>query len=101
VIGPVNDLGGMRISHFYSEYYVYQYATSYAASQVLSDRIVRHEPGALEAYYQFLRTGSSDYPVELLKKAGVDMTTPEPVARTIKLFGELVDQLDQLVNEKI
>ena len=100
VIGPDNDLGGMRISHFYREYYVYQYATSYAAAQVLSDKIVRNEPGALEAYYQFLRTGSSDYPVELLKKAGVDMTTPEPVARTIKLFGELVDQLDQLLNEK-
>ena len=100
VIGPINDLGGMRISHFYREYYVYQYATSYAAAQVLSDKIVHNEEGALEAYYQFLRTGSSDYPVELLKKAGVDMTTPEPVARTIKLFGELVDQLDQLINEK-
>ncbi|MDD5209360.1 MAG: oligoendopeptidase F [Elusimicrobiales bacterium] len=101
VIGPNNDLGGMRISHFYREYYVYQYATSYAAAQVLSDKIVRKEPGALEAYYRFLRTGSSDYPVEVLKKAGVDMTTPEPVARTIKLFGELVDQLDQLLNEKV
>lgn len=101
VIGPDNDLGGMRISHFYREYYVYQYATSYAAAQVLSDKIVRKEPGALEAYYRFLRTGSSDYAVEVLKKAGVDMTTPEPVARTIKLFGELVDQLDQLLNEKV
>lgn len=97
VIGPLNDLGGMRISHFYREYYVYQYATSYAAAQVLSDKIVRKEKGALEAYYRFLRTGSSDYAVEVLKEAGVDMTTPEPVARTIKLFGELVDQLDQLL----
>jgi oligoendopeptidase F len=100
VIGPDNDLGGLRISHFYREYYVYQYATSYAAAQVLSDKIARKEPGALEAYYRFLRTGSSDYAVEVLKKAGVDMTTPEPVARTIKLFGELVDQLEQLLNEK-
>jgi len=99
-IGPLSDLGGMRDDHFYSQYYVYQYATSYAAAQVLSDKIVRKEPGALEAYYQFLRTGSSDYPVEILKKAGVDMTTPEPVAKTIKLFGELVDQLDQLLKEK-
>ena len=96
-IGPSNDLGGMRDDHFYSQYYVYQYATSYAAAQVLSDKIVAHEPGALEAYYRFLKTGSSDYPVELLKKAGVDMTTPEPVARTLTLFGELVDQLAALL----
>jgi len=100
VIGPINDLGGMRISHFYREYYVYQYATSYAAAQVLSDRIVKNEKGAVEDYYRFLKTGSSDYPVETLKKAGVDMTTPGPVARTIKLFGELVDQLAQLLDEK-
>ncbi|HBW22543.1 MAG TPA: oligoendopeptidase F [Elusimicrobia bacterium] len=98
VIGPLNDLGGMRISHFYRSYYVYQYATSYAAAQMLSDRIIRNEKGAVEAYYQFLRTGYSDYPVEVLKKAGVDMTTPEPVAGTIKLFGELVDQLAGLMN---
>jgi len=100
VIGPINDIGGMRISHFYREYYVYQYATCYAAAQVLSDKIVKKEKGALDTYYQFLKTGSSDYPVEILKKAGVDMTTPEPVARTIKLFGELVDQLDQLLSER-
>jgi oligoendopeptidase F len=100
VIGPINDIGGMRISHFYREYYVYQYATCYAAAQVLSDNIVHKEKGALDAYYQFLKTGSSDYPVEVLKKAGVDMTTPEPVARTIKLFAELVDQLDLLLNQK-
>jgi oligoendopeptidase F len=99
-IEPLGDLGGMRIWHFYRQYYVYQYATSYAAAQVLSDKIVNKEPGALEAYYRFLKTGTSDYPVETLKKAGVDMTTPEPVARTIKLFGDLVDQLEQLVNQK-
>ena len=100
VIGPDNDLGGMRIWHFYREYYVYQYATSYAAAQMLSDRILKKEPGALEAYYQFLKTGTSAYPVDILKKAGVDMTTPEPVNRTIKLFGDLVDQLDKLLSEK-
>jgi oligoendopeptidase F len=99
VIGPNNDLGGMRIYHFYREYYVYQYATCYAAAQVLSEKIVNKEKGALDTYYRFLQTGSSDYPVEVLKKAGVDMTTPEPVARTIKLFGDLVDQVDKLLNE--
>jgi oligoendopeptidase F len=100
VIGPNNDLGGMRISHFYREYYVYQYATCYAAAQVLSEKIVNKEKGALDTYYRFLQTGTSDYPVEVLKKAGVDMTTPEPVARTIKLFGDLVDQVDKLLSEK-
>ena len=100
VIGPLNDISGMRISHFYRSFYVYQYATSYAAAQMLSDRIVRGESGAVEAYYRFLRTGTSEYPVEVLKKAGVDMTTPEPVAGTIKLFGELVDQLSALMADK-
>ncbi len=99
VIGPIYDIGCMRISHFYREYYVYQYATCYAAAQVLSEKIVNKEKGALDTYYTFLKTGSSDYPVEVLKKAGVDMTTPEPVARTIKLFGDLVDQLDKLINQ--
>jgi len=100
VIGKINDLGGMRISHFYREYYVYQYATCYAAAQMLSQKILDKGKGALPRYMKFLSTGTSEYPVDILKDAGVDMTTPEPINNTIKLFGQLVDQMEQLLNEK-
>lgn len=94
------DLGGLRISHFYRQYYVYQYATSYAASQMLSRKILAGDKKAAAAYMEFIKTGSSDYPVNILKKAGVDMTTTEPFANTIKTFGELVDEFEKLLLEK-
>lgn len=100
VLDTNNELGGMRVYHFYRPYYVYQYAVGYAAAQVVSQRILNKEKGALEAYQQFLNTGSSKYPIDILKDAGVDVTTPEPVARTIKIFGELVDEMEKLLNEK-
>ncbi len=100
VIDSINDMGCMRISHFYREYYVYQYATCYAAAQTLSQKILDKDKGALDKYKQFLSTGSSKYPVDILKDAGVDMTTPDPVNRTINLFAQLVDQMEQLLNEK-
>ncbi|MCP4566439.1 MAG: oligoendopeptidase F [FCB group bacterium] len=99
-IGENNDMGGMKIYHFYRTYYVYQYAVSYAASQMLSQKILEGDKQALENYLTFLETGSSVYPVDLLKAAGVDVTSPEPVERTIKLFGELVDEMDKLISEK-
>jgi oligoendopeptidase F len=97
VIGPDNDMGGMKISHFYRQYYVYQYATCYAAAQMLSQKVLEGDKQALAAYKKFLATGSSMYPVDILKEAGVDMTTAEPVERTIKLFGDLVDEMEQLL----
>lgn len=99
VVDSLNDIGGMRISHFYRQYYVYQYATCYAAAQMLSQGVLDKQKGALERYQQFLSTGSSKYPVDILKDAGVDMTTAEPVDRTIKLFASLVDQLEKLLLE--
>ncbi len=99
VIEENGDLGGMRISHFYSQYYVYQYATSYAAAQLISQKILDGDKEALDAYLNFLATGNSDYPVEILKKAGVDTTSPESVERTIRIFSDLVDQMEQLLNE--
>jgi oligoendopeptidase F len=100
VIDSINDLGGMRISHFYRQYYVYQYATCYAAAQAISQRILEDGNKYLPVYRQFLRTGYSKYAVDVLKDAGVDMTTPEPVNRTIKIFGDLVDQVEKLLDEK-
>ncbi|MDH4156639.1 MAG: oligoendopeptidase F [candidate division Zixibacteria bacterium] len=99
VIGPINDMGGMRISHFYRQFYVYQYATGYAAAQLMSKKILSGENGFLDTYHKFLATGRSKYPVELLKEAGVDMTTPEAVNYTLKLFGELVDEMERLLTE--
>jgi oligoendopeptidase F len=99
VIGENNDMAGMKISHFYRQYYVYKYATSYAAAQALSQRILEGDKKALKAYQQFLATGRSKYPIEMLKDAGVDMTSPEPVQRTIALFSELVDEMERLLDE--
>jgi oligoendopeptidase F len=94
------DLGGLRISHFYTMYYVYQYATSYAASQMLSKKIMEGDKKAVAAYNEFTRTGSSAYPVDILKKAGVDMTTTEPYDNTIKIFSQLVDEYEKLLLKK-
>lgn len=99
VIGPNNDMSGMKISHFYRQYYVYQYATCYAAAQMLSQSILDGDKGAIETYKKFLDTGSSAYPVDILKAAGVDLTQPDAVNATIKTFSDLVDQLEELLNE--
>ncbi len=99
-IPPDRDYGGMRISHFYRMYYVYQYASSYAASQMLSQKIMAGDKKAIQAYKDFIKTGSSDYPVNILKKAGVDMTTTEPFQNTIRIFADLVDQYEKLLLTK-
>lgn len=99
VIDSINDLGGMRISHFYRQYYVYQYATCYAAAQALSQKIMVEGKKFLPTYEKFLATGTSKYAVDVLKDAGVDMTTPDPVNRTIQTFADLVNQVEKLLDE--
>ncbi|OGC96038.1 MAG: oligoendopeptidase F [candidate division Zixibacteria bacterium RBG_16_53_22] len=94
------NLGGLRIPHFYRSYYVFQYATSYAAAQALTRNILSGDLQARERYLELLACGGSDYPVELLKKAGVDMTQPEAVNATVKLFAGLVDQVEVLLREQ-
>ncbi len=89
-----------RIPHFYYNFYVYQYATSFAASQVLIKKIINEKQPAIDKYLNFLKSGSSDYPIEILKKAGVDMTSPEPILQTIAKMNELLDQLEKLLAEK-
>jgi len=91
------DLGCLRISHFYRQYYCYTYATSYAAAQLMSSKILNKEKGALEAHKKFLSTGVSNYPIEILKEAGIDMTTPEPFENVIRIFSELVDEFEKLL----
>lgn len=87
------DLEWARIPHFYSAFYVYKYALGFSAAAALSEKILKGESGAVERYLEFLSSGGSDYPIELLKKAGVDMTSPEPVDRALKIFSSLVDDM--------
>ena len=89
------DVEWSRIPHFYSDFYVYQYATGYAAASAFAKSILNKEPNAVEKYVGFLKSGGSDYPIEILKKAGVDMTTPKPLEATIDRFNELLDMLEK------
>jgi len=84
-----------RIPHFYRAFYVYKYATSYCASVALADRILKQEPNALQDYLGFLKSGSSDYPIDILKRAGVDMSSPKPIQATMELFGKLLDEMEK------
>ena len=86
-----------RIPHFYYDYYVFQYATGFSAAIAISRRILSGDRGAVEDYLRFLSSGCSKTPIELLKIAGVDMTTPEPVEAGLRLFGALIDELDGLM----
>ncbi|MFH2036501.1 MAG: oligoendopeptidase F [Candidatus Zixiibacteriota bacterium] len=85
-----------RIPHFYKAFYVYQYATSYAASQAILDKFLAGEEGIIDRYLGLLSSGGSDYPINQLKMCGVDMTTASPFEATIKLFGKLVDEVEKL-----
>lgn len=88
-----------RIPHFYYNYYVYQYATGFSAASALAKRIVEGEPDALEKYLAYLKSGSSDYPIEVMKKAGVDMTQPTYIEDAMEIFALRLDELEQLVEE--
>ncbi|ALC91847.1 oligopeptidase PepB [Bacillus sp. FJAT-18017] len=87
-----------RIPHFYYNYYVYQYATGYSAATALSNQILEEGEPAVKRYLDFLKAGSSDYPIEVLKKAGVDMTSPEPVKGACKVFEEKLNEMEQLLS---
>lgn len=88
-----------RIPHFYYNFYVFQYATGYAAAIALSRRILREGEKAVQDYLGFLSGGCSKSPIDLLKGAGVDMTAPEPVSNALQLFGELLDEMEALMEE--
>ncbi|AIM17439.1 oligoendopeptidase F [Neobacillus sedimentimangrovi] len=87
-----------RIPHFYYNYYVYQYATGYSAATALSKQILEEGEPAVKRYIDFLSAGSSDYPIEVLKKAGVDMTSAEPIKNACKVFEEKLNELEQLLS---
>ncbi|MFD1899077.1 oligoendopeptidase F [Enterococcus termitis] len=86
-----------RIPHFYYNYYVYQYATGFSAASALANKILSEEPQALEKYLTYLKSGSSDYPIEVMKKAGVDMTEPDYIEDAMKVFETRLNELEKLV----
>jgi oligoendopeptidase F len=93
------ELEWARIPHFYYNFYVYKYATGFSAAAALSKQILEEGAPAVERYLSFLKSGSSDYPIEVLKKAGVDMTSPEPIRQALKVFEDTLTQLEALFEE--
>ena len=87
-----------RIPHFYYNFYVYKYATGFSAAAALSQKIINEGEKAVNKYLDFLKSGDSDYPLNVLKKAGVDMTSSEPISTALGIFGDLVTELEKLSN---
>ncbi|MBP1736891.1 MAG: oligoendopeptidase [Oscillospiraceae bacterium] len=94
IIDPLIDVEWARIPHFYTDFYVYQYVTGYAAASAFAEMLMTGEEGALERYQGFLKSGSSDYPVSILQKAGVDMTQKKPFQQVLARFDALLDALE-------
>lgn len=94
---PVLEVECLRIPHFYRGYYVYRYADSYCAAAAIAHRILTNAPGARDQWMKFLKTGNSMYAIDMLKVAGVDMTTPKPVEEAMALFEQLVADLEKLI----
>jgi len=88
------------IPHFYMNYYVYQYSTSFTASISLAEKVMSGDPKALKNYMTFLSAGGSDYPIELLKKAGVDMTTTDPFEKTTASMNKVMDEIEKILDKK-
>ncbi|MBN1590078.1 MAG: oligoendopeptidase F [Pirellulales bacterium] len=88
------------IHHFFYDYYVYQYSTSFTASTALSERILGGEPGAVEKTIEFLSAGGSKYPIDTLKDAGVDMTSSEPFDRTMKVMNRVMDEIEDILDKR-
>lgn len=97
VIDEEIELEWARIPHFYSAFYVYKYATGFSTATALKEQIISEGQPAVERYLNFLKSGSSDYPINLLKNAGVDLLTPEPVTDALQYFGKLLDELEELL----
>jgi oligoendopeptidase F len=88
------------IPHFYRGYYVYQYSTSFTASISLAEKVLSGDKEALSKYMKFLSSGGSDYPIELLRKAGADMTTNEPFDKTIAAMNKVMDEIEKILDKK-
>ena len=88
------------VPHFHYDFYVYQYATSYIAATAIAEAILQNRPGALDRLMAFLRSGGTKPPVELLRDAGVDMTSREPIRATMRLMNEVMDRIEAILAER-
>ena len=96
-VDPEIALEWSRIPHFYTSFYVYKYATGFSAAVALANGILSGDKGKLKAYKDFLKSGGSDYPLELLKHAGVDLTTPKPIEEALSVFSDNLKKLEALL----
>lgn len=99
----IDDAYGVEwayIPHFYYNFYVYQYSTGQVASTALAEKVISGDQGAVDRYLAFLKAGNSDYPIEVLKKAGVDLTTSEPFELAMRSFNRTMDQMDEILKQK-
>src|SRR5947199_4876226 len=97
VLDPRLDLECLRIPHFYGAFYVYKYATGISAAVALAEKVLKGEARAVDQYLGFLKSGGSKFPLETLKIAGVDMTTPAPIESTLRLFERRLSELEKLL----
>ena len=97
VVDPEIKVEWARIPHFYSSFYVYQYATGFSAANALADQILKEGAPAQQRYLNFLKSGGSDYSINLLKDAGVDMSSPQAIEVTLTKFSRLLDELETLL----
>ncbi|MEE9602683.1 MAG: M3 family metallopeptidase, partial [Thermoguttaceae bacterium] len=88
------------VPHFYLNFYVYQYATSFTASTALAEEIIGGKKGAVQRTMEFLSAGGADHPVEILKKAGVDMTTSKPFDKTMTSMNRIMDQIEEILDRQ-
>ena len=98
VIDKEEEFTWARVPHFYYNFYVYQYATGFAASEVLAQKVLKEGQPAVEKYLNFLRSGSSDYSINILAGAGVDMNSPDPILAVTKKMNMLLDEAEELIN---
>jgi oligoendopeptidase F len=97
VVDAEIDYEWARIPHFYNSFYVYKYATGFSSAIAISKEILKHGAPVVENYKEFLSSGSSDYPLNLLKKVGVDLTKPKPVEDALDMFEKLLDEYEKLI----
>lgn len=100
VVDDMMQIEWAHIPHFYYHFYVYQYATSFTASAALSEQVLAGDTGTTKRYMQLLSSGGSDYPIELLKRAGIDMTTSLPFDLTMKKMNRAMDEIEQILAKK-
>ena len=89
-----------RIHHFFYDFYVYSYATSFAAAQLIAENIKKEGEPAIQRHLNFLKSGESEYAIPTLKKDGVDMTKPDPIIAVAKKMNLLMDEMERLINSK-